>query len=221
MNIVALIPLRGGSVSIPNKNIKSICGKPLCFWAIDAAFKANDIHEVYVSTDSKEIASIAKDYFPELRIIDRPQELATNTASTESVILHFMDKVDFDLLVTIQATSPLITPSDIDTAIATLKKNSFDSMLTAVRCKRFFWDDSNLPLNYDPANRPRRQDFKGTLMENGAFYLTKRSILSLHSCRLGGQIGIHEMSELTSIEIDELDDWDRVEKIIQSKISGN
>jgi len=221
MNIVALIPLRGGSVSIPNKNIKTICGKPLCFWAIDAAFKANKIHEVYVSTDSQEIATITKDYFPELRIIDRPSELATNNASTESVMLHFMNRVDFDILVTIQATSPLISPFDIDAAIGTFKEKNFDSMLTAVRCKRFFWSDNNTPLNYDPSTRPRRQDFNGTLMENGAFYLTKRSILLSHSCRLGGLVGIHEMSELTSVEIDEPDDWDRVEKIIQNQISTN
>ena len=221
MNIVALIPLRAGSVSIPNKNIKALCGKPLFFWVVDAAFKSDNIDEVYISTDSQEIAKIAKYYFPKVKIIDRPSILATNTASTESVMLHFMAMVNFDILITIQATSPLITSFDIDSAIVNFLENNFDSMLTAVRCKRFFWSDNSTPLNYDPAIRPLRQDFVGTLMENGAFYLTKRSILSVHSCRLGGKIGIHEMSELSSIEIDEPDDWDRVEEIFQSQLSIN
>jgi CMP-N-acetylneuraminic acid synthetase len=221
MNIVALIPLRAGSVSIPNKNIKALCGKPLFFWVVDAAFKADNIDEIYISTDSQEIAKIAKYYFPKVKIIDRPLILATNTASTESVMLHFMSMVNFDILMTIQATSPLITSFDIDSAIVNFLENNFDSMLTAVRCKRFFWSDNSTPLNYDPANRPLRQDFVGTLMENGAFYLTKRSILLAHSCRLGGKIGIHEMSELSSIEIDEPDDWDRVEEIFQNQLSTN
>ncbi len=221
MKTVALIPLRAGSVSIPNKNIKIICGKPLFFWVIDAAFKANYIDEVYVSTDSNHIAKITKQFFPLLKIIDRPSELASNTASTESVMLHFMSMVNFDVLVTIQATSPLVNSYDIDAAIGLFVEKNFDSMLTAVRCKRFFWDNNNLPLNYDPANRPRRQDFKGSLMENGAFYLTKRSILTDHFCRLGGKIGIYEMNELSSIEIDEPDDWDRVEKIIRNQLTYN
>jgi len=87
-------------------------------------------------------------------------------------------------------------------------------MLSAVRTKRFFWHDDATPINYDPLRRPRRQDFHGTLMENGAFYVTRRDILQRYQCRLGGKVGIYEMDESTAVEIDELEDWVRVERLL-------
>ena len=70
------------------------------------------------------------------------------------------------------------------------------------------------PINYDPLHRPRRQDFPGTLMENGAFYITKLEILQRYRCRLGGKIGIYEMDESTAAEIDEPSDLERVERLL-------
>ena len=217
MNTVALIPLRGGSISIPKKNIKSLCGKPLCAWVLEAACASNSIDVVYVSTDCPEISAVVEELDLGIYIIHRPAELATATASTESVMLHFMREVKFDTVVTIQATSPLLTARDLDSALMEFKDQQFDSMLSAVRTKRFFWRDNGTPINYDPLCRPRRQDFVGTLMENGAFYLTRRSILEKNTCRLGGKIGIYEMEESTAFEIDEPDDWIRVEILLQRR----
>lgn len=214
MKILALIPLRGGSKSIPKKNIKPIAGKPLAAWALHAAAKSSHIDAIYVSTDSEEIATVVKDLRLDVEIVQRPAEFATDEASTESVLLHFLDQIDFDLLLTIQATSPLLTTEDLDRAIAQFQQQHLDSMLSAVRTKRFFWNDDATPINYDPLHRPRRQDFDGTLMENGAFYITKREILERYQCRLGGKIGIYEMDESTAVEIDEPEDWERVERLL-------
>jgi len=207
---VALIPLRGGSKSIPKKNIKPICGKPLCEWVIQAAVDSDVIDEVYVSTDSKEIREVVENLNLGVNIIDRPVEYASDEATTETVMLHFMRQVAFDRLVTIQATSPLLKANDIDAALIQFNQFKLDSMVSAVRIKRFFWTDDGAPINYVPAQRPRRQDFKGTLMENGAFYVTTREILSNDNCRLGGKIGVFEMSESTAYEIDEPSDWEIV-----------
>lgn len=214
MNNVALIPLRGGSKSIPKKNIKPLAGKPLSAWSLEAAAGCAAINSVYVSTDSEEIADVVQGLGLGVKVIMRPAEYATDDASTESVMLHFMNQVDFDVLVTIQATSPLLTDRDLDQAIVQFQEQQLDSMLSAVRTKRFFWNDNATPINYDPLHRPRRQDFHGTLMENGAFYITKRKILQRHQCRLGGKIGIYEMDESTSVEIDEPEDWERVERLL-------
>lgn len=130
-------------------------------------------------------------------------------------MLHFMEHVNFDTLVTIQATSPLLCAKHLDEALQKFQSERLDSMLSAVRTKRFFWNDDATPINYDPLNRPRRQGFRGTLMENGAFYVTKRGILEKFKCRLGGQIGIYEMPEDTAVEIDEPSDWDLVSKLLQ------
>ena len=128
-----------------------------------------------------------------------------------------MKKVNFDNLVTIQATSPLLTEKDFNNGIKIFQNNSYDSLLTAVRTKRFYWDNDFKPINYNPSKRPRRQDFEGLLMENGAFYICKRSILEIHKCRLAGKIGIYEMEEDTAIEIDEPSDWEIVENLLKKK----
>jgi N-acylneuraminate cytidylyltransferase len=217
---VALIPLRGGSKSIPDKNIKPIAGKPLCAWVVEAAVSASKIDRVYVSTDSPKIANVVDRLGADVEVVWRPEELATDHASTESVMLHFMESVNFTTLVTVQATSPLLAATDIDKALGEFHAKNLDSMLTAVRTKRFYWHDDGTPINYDPAHRPRRQDFTGTLMENGAFYITDRAVLQAHKCRLGGRIGIFEMREETAVEIDESDDWPRVERLLLDR-QGN
>lgn len=215
MKTVALIPLRGGSKSILRKNIKLLAGKPLCYWVCYAASQAKGIDTVYVSTDDAEIRDTVLSLGLGIKIIDRPAEFAQDTSSTESVMLHFMEEVpDFDLLITLQATSPLTTSEDIDNAINHFSKNNLDSLLTAVRTKRFFWTEGGKAINYDYLNRPRRQDFDGFMMENGAFYITKKNILKDKKNRLGGKIGVFEMREETAIEIDEPLDWYILEKLI-------
>ncbi|HCT86558.1 MAG: acylneuraminate cytidylyltransferase [Candidatus Margulisiibacteriota bacterium] len=213
--IIALIPLRGGSKSIPKKNIKLMAGKPLCAWTLESAYNSGIFDKVVVSTDSQEIADVVRSLNLDVEIIMRPAELATDTSSTESVMLHIADIVDFDVIVTIQATSPLTEPLDFVNAYKKFNAENLDSLVTGVNQKRFYWDIAGTPLSYDPLNRPRRQDYNGVIMENGAFYITKRSVLTQSQCRLGGRIGIYEMPENTAIEIDELSDWHAVEKLIK------
>jgi N-acylneuraminate cytidylyltransferase len=214
MTIFALIPLRGGSKSIPLKNIKPIAGRPLCHWVLEAANGSRMIDEIWVSTDSQSIANVASSFGARVRIQDRPPEFATDEASTESVMLHFLDQHPCDTLVTIQATTPQLTTRDLDSAIAAFRAGDFDSMLSAVRTHHFFWADNGIPLNYRPEHRPRRQDWLGTLMENGAFYVSDSAGVLEHRCRLFGKIGIHEMDATAAVELDEKDDWERVERVL-------
>lgn len=218
--IVALIPLRGGSKSIKKKNIKTIASKPLCAWVLEAACACTVIDEVYVSTDSQEIIEVVGSLGLPINIVNRPEYLATDVASTEDVMLHFAEQIQFEHLVTIQATSPLLTSLDLEGGVSQYQKDNSDSLLSAVRFKHFFWTDDAKPINYDPQYRPRRQDFDGTLMENGAFYITSKDILSKNKCRLGGAIGIYEMSAETAVEIDEPEDWIVVEKSLLNLVSS-
>lgn len=222
--IVALVPLRGGSKSIQKKNIKIIAGKPLCAWVIEQALKVKEIDEIYVSTDDKEITEIVTSIDTRIKIVDRPAEFATDTASTESVMLHFSSIVEFDLLITIQATSPLTQASDFQKGINLIFSAQFDSILTGTRLKRFFWekvDEIAHPINYNYKKRPRRQEFKGTLMENGAFYITKKNILTTDKCRLGGKIGFLELPKENAVEIDEPGDWDIIESLLWKNQKNN
>lgn len=215
---VALVPLRGGSKGIPRKNIKTIAGRPLCAWVLGAATDAKRIDTVYVSTDSDEIKETVAGLGLGIEILDRPVELASDEATTESVMIHFVENVpDFRHIVTIQATSPLLRGQQLDEALALFETESYDSMLSVVRTGRFFWSEDGVPLNYDPQRRPRRQEFRGTLMENGAFYIIRASLLTETKCRLGGQIGLYEMPEDTALEIDTPEDWDAVARLLQQR----
>ena len=215
--IIALIPLRGGSKSIPYKNIKPMAGKPLAYFALKAAADSKYIDEIWVSTEDKKIKDVVLELGLGVKIIDRPEKLAKDDSSTESVMLHFAKEIPFDILVTLQATSPFTTSRDLDSALREFTKNGFDSMVSGVKTKRFFWTSEGRPLNYDPKKRPRRQDFDGSIMENGAFYITSREILEKTSSRLGGKIGVFQMPENSALEIDEPDDWEEAEKILKSR----
>ncbi|MEZ5334872.1 MAG: HAD hydrolase family protein [Methanolobus sp.] len=217
---VALIPARGGSKSIPLKNIKIIAGKPLIQWTIEAAVNCCQIDEVYLATDSEAVTSVAQTFnYKKLKVIGRSPETATDTASTESVMLEFANEHEFENLILIQATSPLMNSEDLEKAIEKYEKNKADSLLSVTEQKRFIWEikdnDFVIPKNYNPQFRPRRQDFNGFLVENGAFYITKKDRLLESNCRLSGQITHYKMPEETYYEIDEPEDWVIVEKLLQ------
>ena len=214
--IIALIPARGGSKRITGKNIKPMAGKPLLYWAAKAAKGSKYIDEVWVSTEDPKIKGLVEHLGLGVKVLDRPVELAEDSSSTESVMIHFMEHVDFDVLTLIQATSPLTTGSDLNTAIELFFENKYDSLLTGVLQKKFFWTPDGKPLNYDYMHRPRRQDFEGVIHENGAFYLTRREILEKNRNRLGGKIGIYLFPTERGMDIDEPSDWEEAEKSMRN-----
>ena len=211
MNI-AFIPARGGSRSILLKNIKIFCGKPLIYWVLIELEKAKSINKIIVATDSSEIEEIVIRYnFSKLEIYHREKENATHTSSTESVIFEYFSNSqvsDSDIFLLVQATSPFTQSKDFDLAVNKYINNDYDSLLSVVRLKRFMWDDNGNSLNYDYKNRPRRQDFNGILLENGAFYINKIKNIKQSGNRIYGKIGFYEMTEFTSLELDEPEDWD-------------
>lgn len=224
MNI-AFVPVRCGSKSIPFKNIKLFCGKPLVYWNLVALENASLIDTVYVATDCDEIREVVESLnLSKVSIYIRDEENATDTASTEAVMLEFIRKNNFsnsDLFLLVQATSPLTQTKDFQTAIEQLEKTKSNSLLTCVRTKRFFWDEQGQPLNYDFNKRPRRQDFDGLLMENGAFYINTVGNILESKNRLSGKVAVYEMEEFTAVEIDEEDDWLIAEKLMQKYILNN
>lgn len=218
---IAFIPLRGGSKSIPLKNIKLLNGRPLIYWTLDATVNCKEIDTVVVSTDSQEIKNVVEEYCsPKIKVISRSEEVSTDEASTESVMIEFAKNYDFENIVLVQATSPLLESGDLTKGINTFFMDGIDSVLSVVRQKRFIWveeSDAISAFNYNPLNRPRRQDFKGFLVENGAFYITTRENLLSTQCRISGNIAAVEMPEETYFEIDEPSDWNIVECLLKKK----
>lgn len=217
-NIIAFIPVRGGSKSIPFKNIKDFCGKPLVYWSIEALQNTEQVDEIVIATDSTEIEKTVREFnFSKVELYHRSAENATDTASTESVMLEYINNKKLSentIFLLVQATSPLTQTRHFEEALTLFGKKKFDSILTCVRNKRFFWNEDGTSQNYDHAKRPRRQEIKGLLMENGAFYINTVGWILKNGNRLSGKIGIYEMPEYTALEIDEPDDWPVLEHLM-------
>lgn len=220
--VIAFIPVRGGSRSIPLKNIKPFCGKPLLCWNIEALQECALVDKIIIATDSDEIEDVVtKQNYSKTQIYRRKAENAQDSSSTESVMLEYIDfaKLSVDTtFILVQATSPLTQSVHFLEALGLYNSGSYDSMLTCVRNKRFYWNADGSSKNYDYQNRPRRQDFDGELMENGAFYINSVGRIIESGNRLSGKIGIYIMPEYTSIEIDEPDDWTVLENLMKRHI---
>jgi CMP-N-acetylneuraminic acid synthetase len=219
---IALIPLRGGSKSIPLKNIKNFCGQPLCYWVLKE-LQGSIVDKIVVATDSSAIKETVLSFgFSKLVVYDREPQNAQDTSSTESVMLEFIEKSSFDpsdLFILVQATSPFTKALHFNESLSQIKAQGADSLLSAVLTKRFFWHkniNGASTLNYDYMNRPRRQDFEGMYMENGAFYINSVANIIKYKNRLYGKIAIYEMPEHTSLEIDEPIDWILAEHIMNN-----
>jgi len=206
-NFVAIIPARGGSKGIPQKNIIPLLGKPLIYYTIQAALQTKKLDSIYVSTEDEKIKEVAQSYG--IKVINRPKRLATSIATTESVLIHAVNEIKkknglVNNIVLLQPTSPLRTSEDIDKAISMFLKRKADSLFSAARFNGFLWKTKSgkaRPINYNFHNRPRRQKIMQYL-ENGAIYITKADILLKEGCRLGGRIVIYEMPSERSVEID-------------------
>ena len=217
--VIAFIPVRGGSKSIPLKNIKPLCGKPLVCWNIEALEACPEVGEVIVATDSDEIwKTVESKNYKKTKLYRRSAENACDTASTESVMLEYIKYAKLpkeDVFMLVQATSPLTESIHFSEALQKYSAGEYDSILTCVRNYRFFWNEDGSSMNYDYMNRPRRQNFSGMLMENGAFYINTVGNILSNGNRLGGKIGVYEMPEYTATEIDEPDDWMILEKLMR------
>lgn len=215
---IAFIPVRGGSKSIPLKNIKNLAGKPLLHWSLGAAADCPGVDQVVVATDSDEIAKAAQALGnSKVTVYRRQAENAQDTSSTEAVMLEYLAATKSsakDLFILVQATNPFVKSEDFSSALKQMKKEKSASLLSAVRTKRFFWNTNSKPLNYDFKKRPRRQDFDGLWMENGAFYISSVGAILKSKNRLSGKISIYEMPEISGFEIDEPNDWTICESLL-------
>ena len=126
--------------------------------------------------------------------------------------------LDKDVFMLVQATSPLTEACHFEEGMRLYNDGGYDSVISCVRNKRFFWNNDGTSKNYDYRMRPRRQEFDGLLMENGAFYINTVANIKKNKNRLNGKIGIYEMPEYTATEIDEPDDWIILENLMQRHV---
>lgn len=213
---VAFIPVRAGSKSINNKNIALVNNKPLIYWTVLSA-QVSNLDKVFVSTDSEDIRQVVENFgFDKVEVIGRSEYSASDKATSETALLEFCENYEFDNVVFLQATSPLTTVDDINGALKLFLESDKKSLISAVKRHQFIWGVDGNPLNYDPQARPRRQDWSGYYIENGAFYISLRSEILSSRCRITPPVDFWEMSERTLFEVDEPEDIAIIEKLFHS-----
>lgn len=203
---MAIIPARGGSKGIRLKNLREVGGKSLLGRAIESARSAAAVSDVVVSTDHEQIKAEALRYGA--RVIDRPADIAGDTASSESVLLHALANAESqpEITVFIQCTSPFIDPEDLDAAIAAVASQRADVSFAAVADHGFHWgldpQGEAVAVGHDKLHRPRRQDREPRFRETGAFYVMDTRGFLEAGHRFFGKVRVHEVPAEHGIDVD-------------------
>lgn len=220
-----LIPLRKGSVSIPNKNINLLGGKHLFRWSLDAILESNlsEGDQVWIATNIDEMQSIIDEFYPNndtIKIFWRSEANASSTSPKIDIVNEFIYANHFndeDWLIEVQATSPFTTKEEFCLAIEHIDSKKYDSLIACARLKKFRWSEEGEPLDYNWETKPRRQEYKGLLVESGAFYASKIGCVKESKKLISGKVGVIELGEDSLLEIDEPMDWFIAEKYIEQR----
>jgi CMP-N-acetylneuraminic acid synthetase/spore coat polysaccharide biosynthesis predicted glycosyltransferase SpsG len=220
MKGLIVIPARGGSKGIPRKNIRLMCGKPLISYSITNALNSSYDFDVVVSTDDKEIDRISLLYGA--KVIKRPEELGADSVTLDPVIYHavsYMEKnmkKDYDIVITMQPTSPLLKTSTLDSAIEYFINNNFDTLISGINRPHLSWTELEGKIVPLYKKRLNRQYLPKNLLETGAFLISKREFVKENS-RFGPKVSIYEVPENESVDIDSPQDWWVAEKELSKK----
>lgn len=211
----SLITARGGSKSVPRKNIVNINNKPLIAYSILASINSFS-QQTWVSTDDENIKKVSIEWGA--NVIDRPKEYATDIILNEPSLLQFAQKESFDWLIFIQPTSPFIKTKYINIGVEMIKTGKYDSVFTATE-KHWApkWTKDIKPIDWDIYNRPRRQDRDEYYEENGMFYITSKERLLETKLRYSGKMGIVKVPLYDSLQIDSMEDLELIQKMLSNK----
>ena len=207
--IFGVIPARGGSKGIPQKNVRQVCGKPLIAWTIEAAQQSVLLDRWVVSTEDPEIASISRLYGAE--ILDRPPQLATDTTPTLHVLKHALNHVSADIVDLLQPTSPIRSSGLIDRCIRQFQDTQADSLATGFMCKY---------QEYALDNNLRRQDRAGFFYDDGNVYVLRASMVSAGE-QFGEKIERVLLDREQNIEVDDFFELWLAEKVLERRSAGN
>ena len=218
---VIIIPARGNSKGIKNKNLLDFSGKPLLYWTIKQALSCKFVNEVIVSSDSDKILSFSKRNG--VTTIKRPKNFSSDTSQSEEAILHVLEETKnfYKTIIFLQATSPLRKRNDIDNAIKTFYKKKYDSLFSCHTAEDHFdiWISKNkkiIPKTINYKKRLPRQLMKTKFyQQNGSIFIFKKEIIERYNNRLGGNIGVYSMDEWQSFQIDTIKQIKPMELLFQ------
>lgn len=229
--MVAIIPARGGSKGLPGKNIKSLCGKPLIVYTIEAAIKAKEIDKVIVTTDSQEIAAVARDYGAEVPFM-RPEYLADDNASAVDVYIHAVEYMmkdyscDMQKFIVLLPTAPLRDEKDIDDAVRKFREKNATTLISVTEADvpaswyyRMSGDGAIKNAGFDRENTMRNRQMNDQYyIPNGAIYILDYQLLKNQRTYYTEDTLGYIMPRKKSIDIDSIDDFEYVEYLMNQRI---
>jgi len=217
--ITALVPMKGHSERVPDKNIKPIAGKPCFHWIVVALSKSKYIKEIVINTDSKEIAKSAQDNF-DVTILKRPEFLLGDMVSIQPLIEYDLSKTDGKFYLQTHSTNPLLTTETVDKAIeAFFGQKEHDALFTVTPLKtRFYWPDGR-GINHDPGHLIRTQDLEPIYEENSCIYIFSKETNLKTKNRLGSNPMMFPINRLEAVDIDTMNDFRFAEYLLLQKLN--
>jgi N-acylneuraminate cytidylyltransferase len=211
--IVALLPMKGNSERVKNKNLKDFCGLPLYYRVLNTLLQSNYIEKVIINTDSELIIKdVTKNFKEKVEIHNRPAEIQGDFVSMNHIISYDLHKTDADIYIQTHSTNPLLTAQSIDSAIKKMlelqKGNVSDSLFSVTKLQTRLYDANGNPFNHNPDELLRTQDLPPLFEENSNFYIfTKASFLNNNQKRIGKTPFMFEIDKLEAVDIDEPQDF--------------
>lgn len=220
---VALLPMKGHSERVPNKNMRSFCGKPLYHRILETLFLSPYVDYVAINTDSRDIARDALENFDRVRIIERPEEIRGDFVPMNDIIAYDLNQIEGEHFLQTHSTNPLLTVETINKAIKDYFTNldTFDSLFSVTRYQtRLFWKDGT-PINHNLQELLRTQDLEPVYEENSNIYIfSKKSFTNNNNNRIGIKPKLFEINKTEAIDIDEEADFRLAETLFRLKLAG-
>ncbi|QTE85284.1 acylneuraminate cytidylyltransferase family protein [Shewanella algae] len=212
--IVALLPMKANSTRVPGKNFKDFCGKPLFKWILDSLLAVEDIDQIIINTDAKDIL-LKNGLLESERIVirQRKESICGDNVSMNVVLADDVENIEADIYLMTHTTNPLLSSDTIKRALAEYKNHlslgTADSLFTVNRIQTRFYTEECKPINHDPDNLIPTQDLEPWYEENSNLYLFNRDSFSKTNARIGAKPSMMVSPLMECSDIDTPDDWER------------
>jgi CMP-N-acetylneuraminic acid synthetase len=218
--IVALVPMRHHSQRVPGKNYRPLAGKPLYQHIIRTLLSVPEINTVVVDTDSEPVMDGLRQYFPQVMILPRPENLKADTIAMNDILLYDTSQVDADFYLQTHSTNPLLRPETITQAVQTFLADypAHDSLFSVTRLQTRLYDQHGRALNHDPAILLQTQDLPPVFEENSCIYIFSRKNLERRRNRLGENPLMFAMAADEAWDIDEELDFAITEFLMEHRL---
>ena len=218
LKVTALVPMKGNSDRVPNKNIRLLNGKPVCHWIIESLSQSQYINEIIINTDSQKIKEIVTN-FEMVKVIDRPDYLIGDAVSIQPLIAHDIEHAKNEHILQTHSTNPLLTIETIDEAIETYfeKIEQHDALFSVTPYQQRFYFKNGKPVSHDPDCLIQTQLLEPIYHENSCMYIFSRETNRTVKNRLGKKPFFFEMDHLEAADIDEWHDFLWTEFLMKQK----